>query len=284
MNISYIDLHSHTTASDGSLTPTELIIEAKNKKLSYIAITDHDTMDGIEEAKKKAKELSINLISGVEMSLNYKNKELHILGYLINNNISNLENIKKDLEFFSEIRHIRNQKILNNLINANYKISEADLYGNNKNTKITRAHFAKALVDKGYFKNTKLAFEKILHNDSKFIPKKSISLDEVCSFFNKHNLFFSLAHPILYNLSYADLERLIIELKNKGMQGIEVYHSTHNTANSSKLKSLAIKYNLFPTGGSDFHGDAKPNLSLGTGYGSLKIPEHIITDIIKSYI
>lgn len=281
LNNKYIDLHTHSTASDGSLSPIKLIQEAKMINLSYISLTDHDTMQGIPEAYNEAKLLGINFIPGIEMSCAYNDSELHILGYMpyFDGDMGRITDIQKDIEIFASKREARNAEILRRLNDAGYNISYDDLIENNPDTKITRSHFALALFKKGYVNDRKQAFDEILADNSPFIPKKEVSIDDVCNFFNRHNFFFSLAHPLLYKLSNKELNTCLSLLKDKGMNGIEVYHSTHHINDSLKLKKLATEYSLLPTGGSDFHGDAKPGLLLGRGYGSLNIPESVIKDI-----
>jgi hypothetical protein len=280
----YIDLHTHSTASDGTLSPRSLVNLAHEIGLSHLALTDHDTMDGIIEAYQTSKNSNLKLIPGVEMSCAYAKGEIHILGYMLNfsGNEDDLEPIIEDLRIFAKDRENRNIEILKRLNNDGYNISYEELKLGNENTKITRAHFATVLMNKGYVKDRAAAFNSILNDNSKYVPKKATCIDKVCSFFNKHDLFFSLAHPLQYKLSNKELEDLIIKLKSFGMSGLEVYHSTHHLGDSIKLKKLANKYNLYPTGGSDFHGDTKPGLKLGKGYGSLNIPENIILDILSS--
>ncbi len=279
----YIDLHTHSTASDGSISPVKLMELAHECKLSYIALTDHDTMRGVPEAYKKACELGIKMIPGAEMSCVYAGNEIHILGYKLD--FSGDENellpIFSDLESFARDREERNLELLSRLRADGYDISYEDLNPNNEDTKITRAHFATALMNKGYVKDRSAAFDTLLADNSKYVPAKTTSIEKTCSFFNKHNLFFSLAHPLQYGLSNSELEDLILKLKLFGMEGLEVYHSTHKQHDSLKLKALASKYGLFCTGGSDFHGEVKPGLMLGSGYGSLNVPESLILDILK---
>lgn len=286
----YIDLHTHSTASDGTLSPANLIKKAININLSYIALTDHDTMSGAIEAYEAAKNSSLNMIPGVEMSAAYKSKankngEIHILGYLLHFNGSHkiINEISKELDIFAKDRENRNLEILKRLNADNYNINYEELKLGNKDTKITRAHFATVLMNKGYVKDRKMAFDTILANNSKYVPAKTTTIERACDFFNKYDLFFALAHPFLYQLDDIELENLILELKAYGMKGIEVYHSTHSQSQINTLKKLANKFNLAATGGSDYHGDTKPNLELAIGYGNLKIPSELIENIINNY-
>ena len=134
----------------------------------------------------------------------------------------------------------------------------------------------------GVVKNKKEAFEKYLEYGGKYIPVKNITTYRCMEFLTRHNFFISLAHPFQYKFSEKELEKLLLHLKDLGLKGIEVYHSTHSSSDINKLNSLAQKLNLLPTGGSDFHGNNKPGLYIGRGYGDLKIPASIFNDILNS--
>lgn len=274
----YIDLHSHSNASDGSLSPSALVREALKKQLSHLALTDHDTMDGVPEAFAAADGTGLQLIPGVEMSCVYGKKEIHILGYLFrfSGNMQDLVPIMQDLEMFAVQRHERNLEILARLRADGYDIEFEELKLGQSNTQITRAHFATVLMQKAYVSSRKAAFDSILADGSKYIPHKKNTPAEICRFFRRHGLFFSLAHPYQYGFSHAELEELLRFLQQEGMQGLEVYHSTHHPGEARALQLLADRLGLFYTGGSDFHGDNKPGLELGTGYASLRVPADIL--------
>lgn len=274
----YIDLHTHTTASDGSLNPRELIDKAKKLNITYLAITDHDSIDGIFDLKEYSSKLNIKLIAGVEFSFSYKEKDIHLLGYLkkLDFKKDDLLNLAKDLKVLSKKRFDRNIEILRRLNADNYKISFSDLSVNEKQ-QITRAHFAKALVSKKYCKDISSAFETILYNGSKYIPNKSVSLNDVFNIIKKHEMFSSLAHPFLYNFKEKELRDFLLLLKKENLDAIEVYHSTHNLEYSEFLKKLAKEYSLGITAGSDFHGTPKPKVFLGESYGGQKIEKDLVT-------
>ena len=283
----YIDLHTHSTSSDGTYSPTDVAVLAKQASLSLIALTDHDTMAGVNECFKKGLELGLFVIPGVEMSCVYEEKEIHILGYLLSASFSQNkpdipEEIFSDLDFFAKERANRNAEIIKRFKKDGILISENDLNNGNEKAQITRAHFANALINMGVVKNKKEAFEKYLEYGGKYIPVKNITTYRCMEFLTRHEFFISLAHPFQYKFSEKELEKLLLHLKDLGLKGIEVYHSTHSKADKFKLNSLAQKYNLLPTGGSDFHGSNKPGLYIGRGYGDLKIPASIFNDILNS--
>ena len=156
-----------------------------------------------------------------------------------------------------------------------------DLVGDNQNTQITRAHFANALIKKGVVADKSEAFFKYLEYGGKYVPVKKITTNRCMEFLTKHHFFISLAHPFQYKFSESELESLLIHLKDLGLNGIEVYHSTHSDEDIKMLHSLAKKYNLLPTGGSDFHGAHKPGLDIGKGYGNLKVPYLLLDNILN---
>lgn len=283
----YIDLHTHSTSSDGTYSPTDVAVLAKQASLSLIALTDHDTMAGVDECFKKGLKLGLFVIPGVEMSCVYEEKEIHILGYLLSTSFSQYKpdipkEIFSDLDFFAKERADRNTEIIKRFKKDGIFISENDLNNGNTKAQITRAHFSNALINMGVVKNKKEAFEKYLEYGGKYIPVKNITTYRCMEFLTRHNFFISLAHPFQYKFSEKELEKLLLHLKDLGLKGIEVYHSTHSSSDINKLNSLAQKLNLLPTGGSDFHGDNKPGLYIGRGYGDLKIPASIFNDILNS--
>ena len=283
----YIDLHTHSTVSDGSCSPKEVAKLAAKTSLSVIALTDHDTMTGVKECFNAGAELGLRVIPGVEMSCVYLEKEIHILGYLLspanlNDELHISDDIFSDLEFFAKERAQRNMEIIRRFENDNIIININDLYAGNPKAQITRAHFANALIKMGLVKDKHEAFEKYLEYGGKYIPVKKITTKRCMDFLNKYNFFISLAHPLLYKFSDNELENLLIHLKELGLRGIEVFHSTHSEEDVNKLKALSEKYYLLPTGGSDFHGENKPGLYIGKGYGNLKIPYQLLENILNS--
>lgn len=282
-NGEFIDLHTHTTASDGTLNPEELIAAAAKEGLFALAITDHDTMNAIPSAYEAALSYKLRLIPGIEMSAAYMDTEIHILGYLPDKKDKNGNIVDKaifsDLAGFAKERDARNLEIIRRLRADGINIRMEDLYFGNPNTKITRAHFARFLMQKGYVRDINSAFDVYLKNNGKYCPAKTTSVEKVMAFFCRHGFFISLAHPLQYRLSNYELESLISKLKNSGMRGLEVYHSTHHPSDTKKLSSYAVKYGLLPTGGSDFHGANKPDIKIGRGYGGLRIPKQVLLNM-----
>lgn len=275
--MSYIDLHTHTTASDGTDTPSELIKNAIACALSAIAITDHDTVDGIEEALHAASNTTLSVISGIELSCFYQGKEIHILGYFIDwknpRLLQKLQQLKKE-------RNLRNEQMRQKLADANMPLTMEEISGSDPRTVITRAHFAKAMKQAGYVKSISEAFDKYIGDGCPcYVLKPEFSPEDAISIIQQAKGLAVLAHPMLYHFSYQDLEALLAHLKQVGLVGVEVYHSSHNTGNSQRLREFIRPYHLLPTGGSDYHGANKPNVMLGKGYGSMRISASLLKDL-----
>lgn len=270
-----IDLHTHSLFSDGSYTPNELVIYAKEKDMYAIALTDHDTTDGVNEAIAAGKKNSIYVIPGIELSSEYQGKDIHILGYFIDYKDEKLQN---QLEIFKNLRRERNIKMIRLLNEGGYDVDLDELYAiYGPNSVITRMHLAKALTDKGYVRDVPTAFATILAKDSPYyVPREGISPENAISAIKSTGGTAVLAHPILYKMTDDKLRELISYLKNLGLSGIETYYSTYTPGDTLKIQKLADEFNLFPTGGSDFHGASKPHIDLGIGKGNLSTSSDIL--------
>lgn len=272
-----IDLHVHSNASDGSLTPTEVADEAIKAKLSAIALTDHDTVDGLPEILQYTKDKELEIVPGIELSCYYNNREIHILGFYIDFENEELQNELKKLK---AARENRNLKMVELMQKDGLPVTMEMLLHGNPNSVITRAHFARVLVEQGVCKNKDIAFKKYIGINCKYyLPKTQVSCQKAMSILTKYSKGAFLAHPLLYHFGYNQIEELIIYLKALGLKGIEAYHSSNNSYESDKLRSLALKHDLLISGGSDFHGVVKPNISLGTGRGGMKLPLRMLNNI-----
>lgn len=271
----YIDLHVHSNVSDGTFTPSDLVKEAQRCNLSAFALTDHDTTAGVAEAMAAAKNTEVEVIAGAEISAAYKNKDIHILGLLIDPDSPALN---ASLQQALKERDARNEKMANNLAAAGLSISMADLRDFfPPNTVFTRAHFAKYLLETGQIGSIADAFNKYLHADSPYyVPRKYITPEQTIALIKRAGGIPVLAHPLIYHLPEQELDSLIKRLKESGLLGIEVFYSNNMGFDEGILRRYANKYDLLPTGGSDFHGSNKPQISLGTGRGNLKIPYSVL--------
>lgn len=277
----YIDLHVHSNVSDGTFTPCELVQEAQRCNLAAFALTDHDTTKGVAEATAAAKGTGVEVITGTEISAAYKKKDIHILGLLIDPDSPALN---ASLQQALKERDARNEKMANNLASAGLSISMDELREFfPPNTVFTRAHFAKYLLETGQIGSISDAFHKYLHADSPYyVPREYITPEETISLIKRAGGIPVLAHPLIYHLPEQELDSLIKRLKEAGLEGIEVFYSNNMGFDEGILRRYANKYDLLPTGGSDFHGSNKPQISLGSGRGNLKVPYSVL-DRLKEH-
>lgn len=281
----YIDLHVHSTVSDGTLTPTELVDRALEMGLSAFALTDHDTIRGVAEAKgradwHKSQGHNIEVYSGVEISAAYKERDIHILGLLVNENDEILDRI---LNNFLENRNRRNERMLEKFAEYGIELTMEDLTEDAPSAVITRAHFATALIKKGLVSSVQEAFEKYVgDNGPCYIPREYMSPEQAISSIKKAGGVPILAHPLLYNLPHDELYALVDRLKKAGLKGIEVYYSNNRGQDEVNVKALANHFGLVATGGSDFHGSVKPHIELGIGRGNLKIPYSVLENVLAA--
>lgn len=275
-----IDLHVHSTASDGSLTPSLLVEYAVRKNLAAFALTDHDTCSGISEAIEHSKELGnpVKVIPGIELSAEYSGEDIHILG--LNIDYKN-EEFLNELQVFVDSRNERNHKMISLLNENDIKISEDMINERFGDAIITRAHYAVLMIELGYVKDKDEAFNRYLNKGCPcYIPRHKISTFDAVNLIKKAGGHAVMAHPVLYKLDENVLEQLIFSLSRKGLEGIEAIYSCNTDEDTEKYTRIAEKYGLYITGGSDFHGTAKPNLELGTGYGNLEVPYSLLANIL----
>ena len=279
----YIDLHVHSTVSDGTLTPSELVDHAVEMGLSAFALTDHDTIRGVAEAKNRATwhksgGRAIEVYSGVEISAAYKKRDIHILGLLVE---ETNEILDRTLSAFLENRIRRNEKMIEKFAEHGIELTMEDLSDGAESAVLTRAHFATALMKKGIVASVQEAFEKYVGDDGPcYVPREYMSPEQAIGSIKKAGGVPVLAHPLLYNLPHEELYALVDRLKKAGLAGIEVYYSTNRGQDEVNLKALANHFGLIATGGSDFHGSVKPHIELGIGKGNLKIPYSVLENVI----
>ncbi len=273
-----IDLHVHSTASDGTLSPHELAVHAKENGLSAIALTDHDTISGITECICTGKEIDLLVIPGIELSAQYHHHEIHILGYYIDITSDVLNN---HLKFLIQSRIKRNTVMLKNLNNLGLNITYDDLFiDSDDKTVVTRSHFARALTLKGYTKSNKEAFDKYLTpGRPAYVKRMHFSPSECISLIHKAGGIASLAHPTLYAMNHTEMKNMIKELSKLGLDAIESYYATYSESETASFLQLCENLKLIPTGGSDFHGENKPNLKIGVGYGHTVVSASLLEAI-----
>ena len=270
-----IDLHTHSTFSDGTFTPLQLVKYAEEKGLKAFAITDHDTTEGIKEAK--IIETNVEVISGVEISTRYDKKEIHIVGLYVNENDADLN---KQLKYYREKRVTRNFEILEKLNSLGVDITIDDVKESCTGDVISRAHIAKALVSKGFVGSYTEAFDRYLgDNKCAYVPRETLNYEESMELITKAGGVPVLAHPLLYKMSDTNLENMMVKLRQKGLKAVEVYYSTHSNSDTQHVMAMANRVGLIYSGGSDFHGATKPKIDMGTGMGKLAVPYEILEKI-----
>ena len=273
-----IDLHMHSTYSDGSQTPEALVLEAKELGLSAIALTDHDTIDGLPEFMKYGEQHGIETVPGVEISVDVKlsnNGHIHILGLLVDPNAATL---KKTLDYLVTQRNIRANKIIQKLTDLNVDITMDELLEEAGEGAIGRPHVAKILVRKGVVSSIQEAFDIYLAKGKPAYMDK-MKLDETDAFkmIKDAKGLAIMAHPHLMCFdTFEEAREKILELKPLGLDGFEVYYSGMPTEYTEKLFRLAEEHDFAVSGGSDYHGVNKPGVKLGTGRGRLNVPDKFL--------
>lgn len=271
-----VDLHVHSNKSDGTFTPAELIRYAVTKNLRVMALTDHDTVDGLPEIKEEAARIenAPEIVDGVELSTDLEGRDIHIVGLFINTEDPALN---RYLQKFKDARDLRNVKMCDSLAKGlNMDISYEKLKNTFPGAVITRAHYARYMLEHKYISSMNEAFERWIGDDKPyFIPREKVKPEDAVELIKKASGIPVLAHPVLYNFSLSRLEKLISDLKEAGLLGMETRYSTYTSGETRQMMMLANKYGLLESGGSDFHGSNKKDIDLGTGRGSLSVPYEI---------
>ncbi|MDO5389201.1 MAG: PHP domain-containing protein [Clostridia bacterium] len=269
-----VDLHTHSLYSDGTFTPDEIVKYANEKGLRAIALTDHDTLSGINEAKTAGEKYGVEIIPGIEVSTEYDETEIHIVGLFVNEN-TEFNNALKELRESREKRNIQMVEKLNR--ETDIKIKYEDVLKRVEGGIVTRAHIAREIIDKGYASSNNEVFEKYIGKGKPGYVKRSVmDWRDTLKYIICSGGLPVLAHPLLYKISSKYLEKIIEELAEKGLAAVEAYYSTHSPSDVKYVKSLCVKYGLKISGGSDFHGSNKPKIDLGTGYGNLCVPYSVL--------
>ncbi len=280
-----IDLHTHTTASDGTLAPAGLVGYAAEKKLTGVSVTDHDTVEGLQEAIDASASLGIMFVPGIEISAetdDLPGSTLHILGYYINHAD---ERFLKGVGVLQDARDERNPKIIQKLQALGIPITIEEVAEVAETGQIGRPHFARVLVDKGFVKSAGEAFGRYLQKGAaayvdkfRFQPRAAIEL------IREAGGIPVLAHPAtLACRSSGELEEYAKKLTGFGLMGIEVYYSDHSAKQAKLYSTLARRLGLLMTGGSDFHGATIKDIDLGTGRGGLNVPDRLLDELQKAH-
>ena len=258
----YVDLHVHSAASDGSLSPRELVAEAKAQGLRAIALTDHDTIEGLVEALAAGVEMGLEVIPGVEISADHDPGSMHILGYFIDHRHPRLD---EQLRKLKQARAERNPQIIAKLQQLGLAITMAEVQKVSGGGQVGRPHIAQVLVQKGYVANFQEAFEKYIGNHGPaYVNKFRFAPQDAIAMITAAGGVASLAHP--FTLEYSSLGHLkmiLQQLREWGLTAIEVYYPEHPPERQAQYKKLAQELGLLTTGGSDYHGVIKPEVKIG---------------------
>jgi predicted metal-dependent phosphoesterase TrpH len=283
-----IDLHTHSTASDGSFTPSQLIKEAGKRGLSAIALTDHDTVGGLDEAARTALELGIRFIPGIELEIAWKSQmietggDFHLLGLGINHIT---KSFYEAIEELSIRRNERNLEILASMNKAGISASYEDIKAMKdpqgiRGQSIGRLHFADFLVKRKIVKNRDQAFKRYLGKGKAFYtPKAGLGFESTVQAIQECGGIAVLAHPMSLYTAWGRLPDLVKNLKERGLGGLEAWHPAAKVSSCQRLEELGKKLELFITAGSDFHGEVRPDRKLGISAGGKKIDESFLEAI-----
>ncbi len=271
-----IDLHIHSTFSDGSMTPTEIVQLARQRRLSAVAITDHDTTDGVDEAMEAGRELELTVIAGVELSVKLGTNTLHLLGYLFDHR---QPGFLEALHCLQEGRLKRNCQILEALRLQGIAIELDELLKIAGPGQSGRPHIAQILIGKGVVRSMDEAFEIFLgEGGSAYVPRFIFPAAEAISLIHSAGGLAVLAHPQQLEKSGGNLTRIVSDLHRQGLDGIEVYYPTHSRQFRKMLMRLAQKHDLLRTGGSDYHGAIRPGTTLAGGR-NCAVPDQLLAEM-----
>lgn len=258
-----IDLHTHSWFSDGTKSPTELVRLAEKSGVSALAITDHDTMDGVAEAIAAGTESAVEVVPGLEVSVVHEKKALHILGYYMDPANPGL---CAALAMIQEARDGRNEKIVHKLQGLGVAASLEELRGISGVGQTGRPHIAKLLVNHGVVRSIPQAFEEYLKKDAKaYVARFAYSAEEAIRFIRGAGGIAVLAHPVQVDKTLSILATLLPVLKGYGLEGIETYYPSQKKKMRKRIRKFAEEHDLLLTGGSDYHGDIRPGTRLAGG-------------------
>ncbi len=270
-----VDLHTHSTASDGSLSPPQLINLAAKIRLKAISITDHDTIEGCVEAVDTAAHSPVEVVPGVEISADARPGGMHLLGYLISLGDSDLTGLLGRLQ---EGREKRNQEMVRRLNDLGIDIIYDEVLSASGGGQTGRPHFAATLMNKGVVRSFNEAFIKYLGRDCPaYVGRFRPSPAEAIHAIRGAGGVAVLAHPSTLERAVPHtFESVLRDLTEQGLQGMEVYYPDHGPRKTARYEALARRYKLVATGGTDFHGQAKPGIYMGVGRGEMRIPYAVV--------
>jgi predicted metal-dependent phosphoesterase TrpH len=273
-----IDLHTHTTYSDGSQSPTDLVKEAAGLGLSAVAVTDHDTVDGLAEALEAGERYGIEVVPGIEINLEHDRVTMDMLGYFLAGMPT--AELQQELAELRTYRAERNARMLERLAELGLPLDEDDLAAAAENGAVGRPHIGEAMVRRGYVSSISEAFELYLRRGAPaWVDRRRLALGRALKLLRASGALPVLAHPGIIRADAAGLNHIVRDAARGGMAGIECYYPLHDEETVARCLGLARKYALVPTGGSDYHGTVKPDIRLGAASGGGPVPDQVLTDL-----
>jgi hypothetical protein len=268
-------MHTHSTASDGAFTPEELIRKAVEEGLSAIALTDHDSLDGLGEAAEAAQQVGIRFIPGVEIEIGFGPGEFHLLGLDLRQVREPLHQAATELALS---RENRNEQVFQLLRTAGMELNYRELRDQVGEGMIGRPHIAKLLVEKRIVKSKQEAFDRYLAKGRPFFVQKAcLELPRAIEVIKDSQGLAIVAHPLSLFVSWTRMRALMAEWKDLGIDGIEAWHPTARVVDCQRLESMGLEYGLRITGGSDYHGPSRPDRRLGRTAGDKPVPDSYLT-------
>lgn len=273
-----IDLHTHSTASDGIYSPSELVKHAFENSIKVLALTDHDTVDGLDEAEREAEKCGIKFIRGVELNISWPTGEFHLLGLGLKKLSPGLTDILNKLKAG---RDSRNQAIIEKMREAGYDVSLEEIKEKFKTECLGRPHFAAYMVEKKIVKNRQAAFDKYLGKHCPwYVDREGADLDDAIREINASGGVPVMAHPLSIYVSFGKIKPVFEDLFSRGIQGIEAYHPGARAGECKRLESLAREIGFFVTAGSDYHGEAvRADRKIGRTCGGEKIQDRFYDEL-----
>ena len=272
-----IDLHIHTTASDGTDTPTQVVEKALRLGLSAIAITDHDSVSGTVEGMIAGARTGVQVVPGIEVSSNYRENNVHILGYFVDVQSAEMRPV---LDWVTNEREKRNTKMVAMLAADGFDISMEELNAAYPASVLGRPHIAEMLMKKGYVSSVKEGFSLYLNRGKKYyLPKQRISMQKAVETIRAAGGVAVLAHPLEYFYPDNEVLEMMEYGKSLGIQAVEVFYSEHSLPETEKVFKMVQSLGMGMTGGSDYHGPRKAHIEMGRGTGLLNIPYSILEDL-----
>lgn len=278
----YCDLHTHSHYSDGTFSPAEILAEAEQLGLSSVALTDHNTVAGLPEFLSAAQGSSVEAIPGVEISTAYGETELHIVGLFLP--ADSFDQITALLEEFNRKKETSNLLLIQNLNRAGYILNYEEICRNHSQGTVNRAVIAAAMLEKGYISSINEAFKGLLSKKGGYyIPPERLSAFDAIAFLRSLGAVPVLAHPFLNLKTEPELRRFLEEAIPHGLAAMETMYSSYSPETESMARRIAREFGLKESGGSDFHGQTKPHISLGFGKGTLAIPSSF-SETLKNHM